>query len=209
MILVAIVVAEVAFWVLLLAGLLTRYVLRAPRIGAALLIATPVVDLALLVLTYVDLSTGKSSNFAHGLSAIYIGYSITLGPTIIRTLDKRFARRFGESDPKGSDPDTNPYDEAVSNWKRACMGSLISVILLCAGILVTGLQGAFWLIYWVFVAVFIVVLWWFIGPYREKKKTKKGSRGTANSASPKDSTDSKEVGSGQTTEERRSIELPK
>lgn len=198
MILVAVVVAEVLFWVLLLAGLFTRYALRAPRIGAALLIATPVVDLALLAFTYVDLSTGKSSNFAHGLSALYIGYSITLGPTVIRTLDKRFAHRFGESDPKGSDLETHRYDKEMSTWKRACMGSLISVILLCAGILVTGFQGAFWLIYWVVVAVFIVALWWYIGPYREKKKTTKGSLGTADSASPKIP---EETGSGEATEE--------
>ncbi|WP_231286605.1 hypothetical protein [Corynebacterium timonense] len=201
MILVAIVVAEVLFWILLLGGLFTRYALRAPRIGAGLLIATPVVDFVLLVLTYVDLSTGESANFAHGLSALYIGYSIAVGPTIIRTLDKRFARRFGESeesDSKGSDPETDGYEKAMSTWKRVCMASLISVILLCAGILVTGLQDAFWLIYWVVVAVFIVVLWWFIGPYREKKKTTKGSLATVNSTFSKDS---KEAGSGETTEE--------
>ena len=92
MILIAIAVAEVLFWVLLVAGLLTRYALRAPRVGAALLIATPIVDLVLLALTYIDLSSTNSSNFAHGLSALYIGYSITLGPTIIRAMDVRFAR---------------------------------------------------------------------------------------------------------------------
>lgn len=58
MILTAIVTAEILFWLLLISGLLVRYALKAPRVGVALLIATPVVDLALLALTYVDLSFG-------------------------------------------------------------------------------------------------------------------------------------------------------
>jgi hypothetical protein len=36
-----IVAAEVAFWLTLFAGLVTRYVLRRPRLGMALLVATP------------------------------------------------------------------------------------------------------------------------------------------------------------------------
>lgn len=170
MILIAIAAAEVLFWVLLLAGLLTRYALKAPRVGASLLIATPLVDLALLVLTYIDLSTGKSSNFVHGLSALYIGYSIALGPTIIRALDMRIGRRFGKREVNNSDSEVRNYEAAMSTWKRACLASLISVVLLGAGVLITGLQGSFWLIYWAIVAVFTVAMWWYIGPYREKKK---------------------------------------
>lgn len=170
MILIAIVVAEVLFWILLLSGLLTRYALKAPRIGAALLIATPIVDLVLLALTYIDLSSGKSSNFIHGLSALYIGYSIALGPTIIRALDVRFARRFGTHENNTNGPNNRTAESAMTTWKRACWASLISVVLLTVGIAITSLQGAFWLIYWIIVALFIVVLWWFIGPHREKKK---------------------------------------
>lgn len=179
MLLIAIVVAEVLFWILLLAGLLTRYALKAPRIGAALLIATPIVDLVLLALTYIDLSSGKSSNFIHGLSALYIGYSIALGPTIIRALDMRFARRFGTHENSTNGPDNHTAESAIATWKRACWASLISVVLLTIGIAITSLQGAFWLIYWIIVAIFIVVLWWFIGPYREKKKKRGKSMKTA------------------------------
>ena len=120
MILIAIAVAEVLFWVLLVAGLLTRYALRAPRVGAALLIATPIVDLVLLALTYIDLSSTHSSNFAHGLSALYIGYSITLGPTIIRAMDVRFARRFGTPDNNTTNADMRTTESAMTTWKRAC-----------------------------------------------------------------------------------------
>lgn len=187
MILTAIVVAEVLFWVLLVAGLLTRYALRAPRVGAALLIATPIVDLVLLALTYIDLSSTNSSNFAHGLSALYIGYSITLGPRIIRAMDIRFARRFGTPDNSTTNADIGTTESAVTTWKRACIGSLISIVLLGVGIAVTGIQGSFWLIYWVFVAVSIVPVWWFIGPRREKRRNKARGKRAHNGAESEES----------------------
>ena len=167
MLLIAIATAEILFWVLLVAGLLVRYALKAPRIGAGLLLATPVVDLALLILTYIDLSTGRSSNFLHGLSAIYIGYSTALGPTIIKSLDKKIAKRFGR--PVNADADESAHQTALSTWRRTCLASLISLILLGLGIIVAGIQGSFWLIYWAIVAVFIPAMWWFIGPRRAKK----------------------------------------
>lgn len=168
MLLIAIAVAELLFWVLLLVGLLARYALKAPRIGAALLVATPIIDLALLILTYVDLSAGKSSNFIHGLSAIYIGYSIALGPTIVKSLDARFAKRFNPQSTNSASPPN--YQTSLSTWKRTCLASSICVLLLAVGVLITGVGGSFWLIYWAIVAVFIVILWWYIGPRREKKK---------------------------------------
>ena len=45
MVVAAIVACEIGFWVVLAAGLLTRYVLRRPRAGAALLVCVPLVDL--------------------------------------------------------------------------------------------------------------------------------------------------------------------
>jgi hypothetical protein len=36
-----IVAAEIAFWSILVAGLVARYVLRRPQLGLALLVATP------------------------------------------------------------------------------------------------------------------------------------------------------------------------
>jgi len=129
---------------------------------------TPVVDLALLALTYVDLSSGRSANFIHGLSAIYIGYSVALGPTIIKSLDARLAKRYGQQPVKPHNE--SKYQESLSTWKRAFVASSISVLLLGVGVLITGVEGSFWLIYWVIVAAFIVPMWWFIGPRREKKK---------------------------------------
>lgn len=94
MILAAIVVCEVAFWVAILAGLASRYLLRRPRLGAALLILAPVIDGVLLVLVAVDLLGGGTASWQHGLAAIYIGISVAYGTRMVAWADTRFKHRF-------------------------------------------------------------------------------------------------------------------
>jgi len=64
----AIIAAEVAFWVLLLGGLVARYGLRRPRLGAALLVGVPLVDVVLLGITALDLARGAQADWSHGLA---------------------------------------------------------------------------------------------------------------------------------------------
>ncbi|WP_053386213.1 hypothetical protein [Leucobacter japonicus] len=94
MILVAIVVCEVAFWVAILMGLAARYLLRRPRLGAALLMLAPVIDAVLLLLVVVDLLGGGTASWHHGLAAIYIGVSIAYGKRMVAWADIRFKQRF-------------------------------------------------------------------------------------------------------------------
>lgn len=94
MILAAIVVCEVAFWVAILGGLAARYLLRRPRLGAGLLILAPVIDVVLLALVAVDLLGGGIASWQHGLAAIYIGISIAYGKRMIAWADVRFKHRF-------------------------------------------------------------------------------------------------------------------
>ncbi|WP_454300819.1 hypothetical protein [Salana multivorans] len=94
MILLAIVVCEVAFWAALVAGLAARYLLRRPRLGAAFLIAAPVIDAVLLGLVAVDLLRGGTASWQHGLAAIYIGVSIAYGRRMVGWADRHFAYRF-------------------------------------------------------------------------------------------------------------------
>lgn len=94
MILVAIVVCEVAFWVAILGGLVARYLLRRPRLGAGLLILAPVIDVILLALVAVDLLGGGTASWQHGLAAIYIGISVAYGKRMVAWADVRFAHRF-------------------------------------------------------------------------------------------------------------------
>jgi len=94
MILVAIVVCEVAFWIAILAGLTARYLLQRPRLGAALLMLAPVIDAVLLALVAVDLLNGGTASWQHGLGAVYIGISVAYGRRIVAWGDGRFKHRF-------------------------------------------------------------------------------------------------------------------
>ncbi|MEF3306977.1 hypothetical protein [Paenibacillus sp. GYB003] len=85
---------EIAFWLFVLAGLFCRYMLKQKTAGAVLLLCTPLVDLALVVATVIDLRGGAAANFAHGLAAVYIGVSIAYGHRMIKWADERFAHRF-------------------------------------------------------------------------------------------------------------------
>ncbi len=89
-----IIACEIGFWVLIALGLIARYLLRRPRLGAVLLVLTPVVDLVLLLAVGIDLRTGGDATRAHALAAIYLGFSIVYGHRMIRWADVRFAHRF-------------------------------------------------------------------------------------------------------------------
>lgn len=171
----SIVAAEIAFWAFLVGGLAIRYLLGAPRVGIVFLIATPLIDLALLVLTYIDLSSGSDSNFAHGLSATYIGFTVVFGPSAIRAMDAKFAGKDQEG--PNAETDRSSVDEQQRIWRRCCLASGITGALLFAGIAVVGLAGAFWSIYWLVVVVSIVIVWWFVGPGVARRRAKqRGSR---------------------------------
>lgn len=96
LILAVILACEIGFWVLIVAGLLARYVLRWPRTGVVLLALTPVVDLVLLAATVVDLRAGATASIFHGLAALYLGFSVAYGHKMISWADARFAHRFAD-----------------------------------------------------------------------------------------------------------------
>ncbi|WP_092535034.1 hypothetical protein [Amycolatopsis arida] len=85
---------EVGFWVFIVAGLTARYLLRLPRTGVVLLAATPLIDLVVLVVTMVDLTRGAQATWVHGLAAVYLGFSVVFGPSMIRWADAHVAHRF-------------------------------------------------------------------------------------------------------------------
>ncbi|MER5948224.1 hypothetical protein ABT127_19425 [Streptomyces sp. NPDC001904] len=136
MIVTLIVVCEVAFWVLLAAGLALRYWAGMPRAGLAVLLCEPLLEVVLLVVTAVDLKNGAEPDWKHGLAAVYIGYSVALGHYTVRWVDVRVAHRFAGGPP----PSTPKYGtaRAVHEWKLAARWVLASVIAL--GLL----QGAIW-----------------------------------------------------------------
>lgn len=125
MILAAIVVCEVAFWVALLAGLGARYVLQRPRLGAILLILAPVVDAILLVLVAVDLLGGGVASWQHGIAALYIGLSVAYGPRMVAWADQRFAYRFADG-PKPARLTGSAY--TLKCWRDVLLTLLVVAI---------------------------------------------------------------------------------
>ena len=85
-----IIACEIGFWVVILAGLITRYVFNKKRLGLFFLALTPVIDLLLLVVTATDLYNGAVATQVHAIAAIYLGVSIAFGKSMIGWADERF-----------------------------------------------------------------------------------------------------------------------
>ncbi|MEV4387565.1 hypothetical protein AB0J68_17910 [Micromonospora sp. NPDC049580] len=137
MVVAVIIGCEIAFWVLLGAGLVARYPLRRPRLGAALLVCVPLVDLALLAASVIDLRRGATAGVSHGLAAAYLGFSVAFGHSMVRWADQRFAHRFA-----GGPPPVRPPRYALAHsrhsWRvraKALLGWAVACALLGAAIL--------------------------------------------------------------------------
>lgn len=130
MILAIIIACEIGFWVFLGAGLASRYLLNLRRLGAALLICVPLVDLVLLAATVVDLRLGATADFTHGLAAAYLGFSVAFGRGLIRWADVRFAHRFAGGPP----PEPKPRygrQRVIREWREFGKGFL-AYLMACA-----------------------------------------------------------------------------
>ncbi|MGP4074668.1 hypothetical protein [Halobacillus sp. K22] len=85
-----IVFCEIGFWIVILLGLVTRYVFRKEKLGLIFLALTPVIDLILLITTGIDLYLGATATIAHAIAAVYIGVSVAFGKSMIEWADVRF-----------------------------------------------------------------------------------------------------------------------
>jgi hypothetical protein len=144
MILAAIVACEIGFWVVLAAGLGARYVLGRRRLGLALLAAVPLVDVALLAFTVVDLRRGAEPSFAHGLAAVYLGVSVVFGHSMIRWADALVARRWAGGPPPAPKPRGGTWASARREWVefgRACLAALVAATFLLGAIALVGSAG--------------------------------------------------------------------
>ncbi|MGW2462585.1 hypothetical protein ACWC2M_26725 [Streptomyces sp. NPDC001761] len=137
MIVALVIACEVAFWVLLAAGLAFRYVLRMPRTGLALLLCEPLLEVVLFAVTAIDLRGGAEPNWRHGLAAVYIGFTVGLGHSTIRWADARVAHRFAGGPPPVRPPRYGTA-RAVHEWRVAARWILASAVALAL------LQGAVW-----------------------------------------------------------------
>ena len=115
MIAAMIIACEIGFWVFVLAGLASRYLLGKRLLGGVLLACTILIDLALLVFTAIDVKGGATAGFFHGLSAVYVAVSLVFGKQMIRWADGKFAHRFAG----GPAPVPKPkYGAAHARYER-------------------------------------------------------------------------------------------
>lgn len=123
---------EIAFWVVLFVALCVRYLLKHAQLSKYLLWLLPVVDLALLAFTAMDLKSGTTAAFAHGLATAYVGFTVAFGSVMVAWADQKFAHRFAG----GPAPAPNPkhgwpalrYELRL--WVRCIAAWVIAVPLL-------------------------------------------------------------------------------
>lgn len=128
-----IVKCEIAFWVVIGLGLLTRYVFKQKKAGLFLLALTPFVDLLLLIITGVDLYRGAIATTAHGLAAVYIGVSIAFGKSMIQWADDKFQYYFTKQ--ASGKPKRYGIEHAkhyAKSWLKHLFAFLIGAALLVA-----------------------------------------------------------------------------
>ncbi|MCB5177835.1 hypothetical protein [Streptomyces antimicrobicus] len=142
MVVTLIIACEVGFWLLLAGGLALRYLARMPRLGAAVLLCEPALELLLLVVTAIDIKNGAAPSWTHGLAALYLGYTVAYGRYTVRWLDAHAAYRFGG----GPKPPGAGYGKAraVHEWKlwtRTLLAAAVAIGLLQAAIWYVGADG--------------------------------------------------------------------
>ena len=137
---VLIAACEVAFWVVLGAGLVARYPLRRRRLGAALLLCVPLVDLLLVSASLADVARGTAPGFAHGLAAVYLGFTVAFGHSLVQWADVRFAHRYAG----GPAPVKPPRDglaalpHELREFGKAIVAAVIAGVVIVAMTLVAG-----------------------------------------------------------------------
>ncbi|MBO0688998.1 MAG: hypothetical protein J2P40_05400 [Candidatus Dormibacteraeota bacterium] len=131
---------EAGFWVLLLAGLAARYLLGRRRLGAALLLTLPLLDVVLFAATVVDLRSGAAASEWDGLAALYLGFTVAFGHRTIRWADERFAHRFAGGPPPARRPrygmERTRYEWGF--WLWMLLGGAVSCALLLLGVALVG-----------------------------------------------------------------------
>jgi hypothetical protein len=138
-----IIACEIGFWVLLGAGLVARYLLRARTLSTLLLVSVPLVDVVLLAVTAIDLRRGGEAGIAHGLAAVYIGVSLAFGHQLVNWADQRFAHRFAGGPAPVRPPRTGRAHAARERrqWLRHLLAFAVAATVLAVLTLIVGDLG--------------------------------------------------------------------
>lgn len=137
MLLALVIGSEVGFFVLLLAGLAVRYLLKMPRTGAVLLALSPLGYLAVLVAGAIDLADGGSADYAHVFGAIIIGIVAVSGRHHLHAMDVWVRRKLAK-EPKPQLSDREFARKQRTDFYRRAVEWAVVVALLAGGYLLTG-----------------------------------------------------------------------
>jgi len=157
---------EVAFWVALFSGLACRYLLHWNRVSAFLLLCVPLIDVALLAFTVLDLRSGTVATFAHGLATAYVGFTVAFGPIVISWADQQFAHRFGGGPPPPKPPQGwASVVHELKLWARCLLAVIIIYVLLTAIIAFVDQPGTTQaLAIWYRIPLGTAFFWFIFGP---------------------------------------------
>ncbi len=162
-----IVACEFGLWILLGVGLVARYLVRLRRTSTVILAGIPLLDVILVVATALDLHRGAAPEAIHGLAAVYLGFSVAFGPSIVRWADVRFAHRFAGGPPPVKVPKHGPQRRAHlwREWNRAVTAAAItSATLLVLIWFFAGPEQSGTLSWWIGRVWLIVGIWLVAGP---------------------------------------------
>jgi hypothetical protein len=158
---------EVGFWLLLGAALFFRYIARMERVSWVLLVLLPVLDLLLLAFTAVDLRSGQTATFAHGLATTYVGFTVAFGGLAVGWADQRFAHRFANGPPPTCPPKSGwaAVQYELGLWLRCIVAAAIICVLVVGLIVYVDNDVATQhLRAWFRVAIGAVFFWFVFGP---------------------------------------------
>jgi len=162
-----IVACEAAFWVVLLLALAVRYLARKESLSRGLLLSLPLIDVALLVFTALDLRGGSTATFAHGLAAAYVGFTVAFGGIAVKWADAHFAHRLagGPAPPKAPARGWAAVRYDLNLWIRCIVACAITVVLIEALIYLVGRDDTTRsLLAWHMQVVAVIVFWFIFGP---------------------------------------------
>lgn len=168
-----IVACEFGLWVLVGGGLVLRYLVRLKRTSTVVLASIPLLDVVLVIAVALDLRGGAQAGMIHGLAAVYLGFSVAFGPTIVGWADRHFAYRFAGG-PKPTKPRRGPERQAHlwKEWYRVVTAATIASVTLLGLIwLIATPEQSGTLSWWIGRVWLVVGIWLLAGPAFESSKT--------------------------------------
>jgi hypothetical protein len=125
------------------------------------------------------LEAGTTATFAHGLAAVYVGFTVAFGPIAIRWADAHFAHRFASGPAPAKAPSGGwgivRFDLAL--WLRSIGAWIIALALIEALVAYVGDEAATEpLLAWYKYGFGAVVLWFIFGPVWSLFLVRSGAR---------------------------------